>query len=341
MSKRNLVYVIKKSGENNCTLETQERDIVKPAQSEILIRHEYIGLNFYDVDVVRGIIKKKEEFVPGIEATGIIEALGSNLKQNFKIGERVAYCTSRLCGAYANYNIVHEDLVILLPDKVDSSVITGFLLRGMISHTLLKRVFQVDGLCTILLFNPIGALGHILTQWARHLGAKVIGIISSSDIEDKKISFERKKKLAEECGCDLVIDYDDSDFINKVMDFTNGLGIQVVYDSIGGDNLNKSISVLQYCGLFVSLGQNSGIPLKVSMQKVMEKSIFITRPSIFDYKNNANELRITALEIFNLLERQIIKPRINKIYDFNLKSILAAHQDLISRKSNFLNIFRV
>lgn len=323
MSKKNLVYVTKKFDANNLTLESQERELTKPQQNEISIRHEYIGLNFYDIDIVRGI--KKEGFVPGIEATGVIESLGSNLKQDFKIGDRITYCTSRLCGAYAHYNIIHEDIAILLSDKIESSIITGTLLRGMMAHTLLKRVFQVDKLCTILIFNPTGALGHILCQWAKHLGAKVIGVISS----------EKKTE------CDLTINHDDHEFTNKIMDFTQGLGVQVVYDSIGEDNLNKSIPILQYCGLFVSLGQNSGIPLKVSMQKVMEKSIFITRPSIFDYKSNVNELRMTALEIFNLLERGIIKPRINKIYDFDLKNILTAHQDLINRKTSFLNIFKV
>lgn len=347
---KNLLYVIEKSKKRNSSgeivetnsLVLEEREISKPKRNEILIRHDYIGLNFFDVDIVRGMIKKKEGFVPGIEATGVVEDIGSDVKQNFCKGDRVTYCTNANCGAYSKYNSVHEDLVISLPDYIDSHHASALTLRGIFTHALLRRVFAVNSRSTILLFNPTGALGHILSQWATSLGAKVIGVITESanlKFNDLQNYFVSKKKFAESYGCELVLNHNDVHFVEKIMEFTNGEGVQVVYDSIGGNNLSVAIDVMQYCGLFVTLGQNSGIELKVSMQKASEKSIFITRPSIFDYKGNANELRMTALEIYDLVKRGTIKSRLNKIYKFN--EIFVAHQDLINRRSNFLNVIEV
>jgi NADPH2:quinone reductase len=347
---KNFVYCIdriKSKVENNLiektVLRLKERELSKPRDFEILVRHDYIGLNFFDLDVSRGLIKKPDGFVPGIEATGVIESIGKRVKHNFKIGDRVSYCALRNFGSYSHYNAVHEDNLIYIPDDIQNHLVSGFLMRGIFTHALLKRVFKVDETCCILIFNPTGALGHILSQWANYLMVKVIGVINADNtaktIEQNKVIFESKKKLAESYGCNLVLNYSDFDFETKIMDFTKGFGINVVYDSIGNLNLLKVLNVIQYCGLYVSLGQNSGVNLKISMQKVMEKSIFITRPSLFDYKSSVDELRLTAVEVFNLFRKKILKPNLNKIYKFeNLKE---SHQDLINRDASFINILEV
>ena len=350
MTNKNTVYITEKVNKRNPegqiietnSLFREEREVIKPRKNEILVRHEYIGLNFFDVDIVRGIIKKKEGFVPGIEATGIIEAVGSDVRQDFSRGERITYCTNSNCGAYSQYNNVHEDLIIRIPDYVESYDAAAFTLRGIFTHALLKRVFSVNSRSVVLLFNPTGAIGHILSQWCSSVGVKVIGVISENlNLKTTELQsyFATKKQFAENYGCDLVVNYDDVNFVEKIMEFTDGKGVQVVYDSIGGNNLSRAVDVMQYCGLFVSLGQNSAIPLKVSMQKMSEKSVFVTRPSIFDYKGTSNELRMTALEIYELVRRGAIRPRLNKIYKFD--EIFVAHQDLINRRSSFLNIVEV
>jgi NADPH2:quinone reductase len=347
---KNSVYVTSRAKiKNNAgefqevySLKLKEKEISKPMPNEILVRHEYIGLNFFDIDITRGVIKQKDGFIPGIEATGVVEAVGSAVKQNFQKGDRIAYCTAKDCGAYSTYNTIDEKTGVVLPSYIQSHIATSLTLRGVFSHALLRRVFSVDNKSVILLFNPTGALGHILSQWAKHLGALVIGVISDNqNLNEKQITddFIRKKKLSESYGCDLILNYNDADFTEKIMDFTNGVGVQIVYDSIGGQNLSKIIDAMQYCGLFVSLGQNSGIPLKISMQRVMEKSIFITRPSVFDYKASVDELRLTASEVYDLVRRGIIKPNLNKIYKFS--EMIDAHEDLIFRRANFLNIVEV
>jgi NADPH2:quinone reductase len=333
---KNLVYCVdrvKSKVENSIVEKTvlrlKEREILKPRDNEILIQHDYIGLNFLDIDISRGLIKKPDGFVPGIDATGFVRLVGRSVKGDFKVGDRVAYCTSRNFGSYSQYNAVNEDIVISMPDDIQNHIASGFLMRGIFAHTLLKRVFIVDSLCFIAIFNPTGALGHIISQWANYLMVKVIGIITDNanfTIEQNKKEFERKKKISESYGCSMVINYSDLNFEEKIMDFTNGVGINVVYDSIGSLNLLKILNVMQYCGLFVSLGQNSGLNLKISMQKIMEKSIFITRPSLFDYKSSVDELRLTAIEVFNLLRKKVLNPNLNNIYKF--KDLRESHNDL-------------
>lgn len=303
-------------------------------KGEVLIKQKYIGINFYDIDISRGIIKKPNGFIPGIEAVGEVMQLGSDIKSSLKVGDKVCYCTYSDGGAYGEYSIVHEDFLISTPDHIRDDMASAVTMRGVFAHTLLRRVFMVDDSSYIMIFNPSGGLGHILTQLAKHYGAYVIAVISKSNGNELY-----DEVLLKSYGCDLIIGHDDPDFEKKIMVFTTGKGVNVVYDTIGGNNLLKSISVMQYCGLYVSLGQNSGVNLKVSMHKAMEKSIFITRPSLFNYKNLPNDLRLTALEIYDLVRRMVIKPNINKIYKFN--ELKAVQFYMMNRKASFINIVEV
>jgi len=307
------------------------RAFPKLKDREILIKHRYIGLNFYDIDISRSLIKKPDGFIPGIEAVGEVVEVGKN--SNFKIGDKVCYCTHHLGGGYGEYNAIHEDFAIMVPENMDLRIVSAIAMRGIFAQTLLKRVFIVDYSCYILIFNPSGGLGHIITQLAKHYGAFVICATSANYA--KTYDEATLKKY----GCDFILNYDDPDFEKNIMVITAGKGVNVVYDTIGGNNLFKAVPIMQYCGLYVSLGQNCGSHLKVSMQKAMEKSIFITRPSLFEYKHSANDLRSSFVEIHELWKKGAIEPNVNKVYKFD--ELKAAHFYMINRKSSFVNLVAV
>lgn len=314
----------------NGILKLSTTKLGKLKSNEVTLKHSYIGLNFYDIDIVRGLIKKKSAFVPGIEAVGTIQKIGSDVK-NFRIGERVVYCTAHN-GAYATTRNISEDLLIFIPDNISDKTACALTLRGVMAHMLLRKVYITQAGSYILIYNPTGALGYILSQFAAFLNCKIIGVVTND-------SNNMKKKIAQQYGCDLIIDHEDEYFSDKILEFTKGKGVSVIYDSIGNLNFNKSINIMQYCGLYVSLGQNSGTNLKVSMQRAMEKSIFITRPSLFEYKELNYELRLTAAEIYEALNKNIIGVKINKIYDF--ENLLDAHHDLINRNANLSNVIKI
>ncbi len=312
-------------------LKLKTKTFAKLKNKEIRIKHKYIGLNFYDIDTSRSVIKKPDGFVPGIEALGEIVEVGSN--SSFNIGDLVCYCTHHFGGGYGEYNVIDENFAILVPANIDPQNASAITMRGIFSHTLLKRVFIVDHTCYVLIFNPSGGLGHIICQFAKHYGAVVIGVTS------KKETQTYDEQMLKKHGCDLVINYDDPDFEKNIMVLTAGKGVNVVYDTIGGNNLLKSIPVMQYCGLYVSLGQNSGMNLKISMQRAMEKSIFITRPSFFEYKHSVNDLRSSAVEVYELFNRNVIQPQINKLYGF--EELKAAHFYMVNRKVSFINLIKL
>ena len=313
-------------------LQLSESIITDLGPNEVLIKHEYIGLNFYDADIVRGlIVSPKKPFVPGIEAVGVVAVIGANI-DDFTIGERVAYCTHAKGGAYAKYNIVDKRFLIPLPNNISSRDACALLMRGMFAHTILKKVYMADSSSCLLLFNPCGALGYIIAQVARTIDMFVCGIV----IDDKS---GVKKKSCKEFGFDAAFDHEDVDLNDKIVKASGGNRMNIVIDTIGGDNLTKIIDVMGYCSLFVSLGQNSGSFLKVSMRTCMKRSIFLTRPSLFDYKDSTNELRMIAAEIFKMFELEKIKLNINKIYKF--EDLQKALDALRNRKLRFSNLIKV
>jgi NADPH2:quinone reductase len=334
---QNVLYSTFKK-QNKIYLDREERELHKPFRNEILIKHDTIGLNSYDFDISHGVIKMPAGFVPGIEATGVIEDLGSEVSRDFFIGERVAYCTVKESGAYSHFNTVNEDFVVPIPDDIQSHDISGFLLQGIIAHMLFFRVFKVDTSTNILLFNPTSSFGHIVSQLARHFGIRIIGVIN--DYFHNKDKLAEKIRLAEMHGCAIVLTDKDSDLNEKILDFTNGRGVQVVYDTFGNNNLDLIIDVMQYCSLYVVLGRESGHDLKISKENLAKKSIFVTAPSVFDYKSNVDELRLTAANVFDAFRRGIIKPHLNKIYTFDQIS-QAQNEINHNHWSDFINIVRI
>jgi NADPH2:quinone reductase len=310
------------------------KEFRKLKNQEILIKHKYIGMNFYDIDICRSIIKKPDNFSPGIEAMGEIVEIGQNLKTDFKVGDRVCYCTHSSGGGYGEYNIIHENFAIFIPKYLQDHMACAGAMRGIFSFALLNRVFRIDQDCYVLIFNPTGGLGHILSQLAKYYGAYVISVISRLD-DDSNYD----ESLLKKHGADLILDRNDTSINKKILSYTGGKGVNVIYDTIGDENLLQFASVMQYCGLYVSIGQNCGVNLKVSMHKISEKSIFLTRPSLFHYKSFSNDLRLTATEIFELMKKQVIQPYVNNIYSFN--NLKEAHKDMINRKTRYINLIEI
>lgn len=338
----NSIYSINSDNEDFSLAKTKE--VLKEiGENEVLIKHEYVGFNHHDLDLIRNFKKnkfadpknfKKKNFVPGIEAIGKIKGFGKEVKE-FSLNDRVIYITSKNGGGYGEYNIVNKNLLIFHQNEIPPKDALAIASRGIMAHNLLKKVYiSQPGKTILLITNPLGALGHILAQIARFLDLKIIASVDNDESG-------KKKEICKRLGYfDLIVDLDEKEvFSNQIMDFTNGFGVHLVIDTIGGANLRKLVDSMLYCGVFVSLGQNSGLDLSVNLRLLQNKSIFLTRPSIFDYKGYVHELRLTAFEVFRLFLDEKIKPRINKIYQFDdLEDLI---DDAKMRKIRFMNLIKV
>jgi NADPH2:quinone reductase len=288
---------------------------VAPKANEVRIKHTAIGVNYIDVYHRTGVYPLAAPHIPGIEAAGVVEEVGSDVI-DFAPGERVIYGTSASGGAYATHNNIPAKDVIKLPnDLPDEDVLTLFM-KGMTVHMLLCRVYFVMPENTILIHAAAGGVGTYMCQWAKFIGAKVIGTVSSPE----------KAVWAENNGCDYVINTTSEDIVKRVMEITNGKGVPVVYDSVGRATFQQSIDCLAPLGLLVSYGQSSGAVPPVDLSIFAKKSLFFTRPTVFNYKSERNELLMTAMEIFEGMRQGVLKPRIS--HKFALKDAAEAHKAL-------------
>lgn len=289
----------------------------KPKKDEVVIKQTAIGVNFFDVCFRRGQYHlEKMPTILGYEACGIIETIGSEVK-DFKVGERVAYATGGL-GAYAEKRAINQRHLVLVPNNLTDSQIAGSLLKGLMAHTLLHRVYIAKRAQKILIHAAAGGVGHILCQWAKYLGLEVIGAVGS----DEKISFARNN------GCDHVINYKTQNLVEEVAKITSEGGVGLVYDSVGKDTLEKSLECLWPMGICVSFGESSGSCEKLDLNHLVANSLYLTRPTLALYKANPVELKLAAAEVFAAIEQGILKP---KVTTYAFKDVAKAHQDLESR----------
>ncbi len=292
-----------------------------PGLGEVLLRHTAIGLNFIDCYYRTGLYPAPAglPLVPGSEAAGVVEAVGPGVTQ-IKEGDRVAYAT--VLGAYAQRRVVPADKLVKVPDTVSDEQAAGMMLKGMTAEYLLLRTFKVKPGDTILFHAAAGGVGLIACQWARHLGATVIG--TAGDPE--------KVALAKAHGCHHVIDYRKDDFVAAVRGITGGAKCDVVYDSVGADTFPASLDCLKPRGMFVSFGNSSGpvppFPLAMLSQK---GSLYATRPTLFAYVATRPELEASAAALFDVVGRGIVKVGINQRYA--LKDASQAHADLEGRRT--------
>lgn len=289
-----------------------------PGPGEVLLRQHAIGVNFIDIYHRSGLYKLPEYPVTiGSEGAGEVIALGPEVPR-LKVGDRVAYAGS--IGGYAEVRTVRADRLVKIPDGIDYETAAGMLLRGMTVRCLLRDVYRVDARTTLLFHAAAGGVGLIACQWARSLGATMIGTVGSDE----------KAELARENGCAHVINTAREDFVERVRALTAGKGCDVVYDSIGKDTFPKSLDCLRPRGLWASFGNASG-PVPPFELTALKGSLFATRPSILAYTATTQDLEENAADVFEMVLSKKIRISINHRYP--LARAADAHRDLEARRT--------
>ena len=288
-----------------------------PGQHEVLIRQEAVGLNFIDVYYRIGLYKLPTlPAVIGMEAAGVVEEVGSAVTL-WKPGDRVAY-PSQL-GAYARQRVIAADQVVRLPDALDFRTAAAVMLRGLTVQALLRQVHRLEAGQTILVHAAAGGVGLLLCQWAAHLGATVIGVVST----------ERKAGLAQAHGAAHVIVGLD-DLPAKVRRITGGALVPVVYDSVGRDSFTASLDCLAPRGLMVSYGNASGEVTGVSLSQLSQRgSLYVTRPKMMTFIAKRSSLEAAAAELFDVLTSGAVRVEIGQ--SFPLSQVAEAHRALEGR----------
>ncbi|WP_224547627.1 quinone oxidoreductase family protein [Mesorhizobium sp. CA16] len=299
----------------------EDADPGQPGEGQILVRHTAIGLNFIDVYYRSGLYPPLGGFplIPGGEAAGVVLALGPGVDW-LKPGDRIAYAVN--VGAYAEQRVIAADRVVKVPDGIGDEQAAAMMLKGMTAEYLLRRTFPVKAGDTILYHAAAGGVGLILGQWAKHLGATVIGTASSGD----------KIELARAHGFDHVINYKEQDFVAGVEALTGGKKCDVVYDSVGADTFPASLDCLRPLGMFVSFGQSSGPIPPFSISLLAQKgSLYATRPTLFVYNARREDLVKSAEALFDVVKSGAVEIKINQRYA--LKDAAKAQADLEARKT--------
>jgi NADPH2:quinone reductase len=302
-------------------LRWEEHDPGRPEAGEVLLRHEAIGLNFIDVYHRKGLYPMPAlPATPGMEGAGVVEQIAEDVTE-VKIGDRVAYA-GLPPGAYAEVRRIPAHRLVKLPDHVPSRLGAAMMLQGMTARYLLHGCYPVKAGDRILIHAAAGGVGSIVSQWAKHLGAMVIGTVGSA----------QKAEIARSLGCDHPILYRQEDFVERVKEITGGTGVDVVYDSIGKETYLKSLDCLRPMGMMVSFGQSSGSipPLDLGMLAA-KGSLFITRPSLMTYTARREDLLAHARDLFEVVQSGSVKIEIRQTYP--LAQAARAHTDLESRKT--------
>ena len=296
----------------------EEVEVGPPGPGEVKIRQTAIGLNFIDIYVRTGLYPQASfPFIPGMEGAGVVTAVGEGVR-DLKVGRHVAYAGQ--IGAYAEERLVAADRVVKIPAGIADETAAAIMLKGMTAQYLLRRTYKVDRDTTLLFHAAAGGVGLIACQWAASLGATVIGTVGSAG----------KALIARAHGCAHVINIREEDVVAKVKAYTNGKGVDVVYDSIGKDTFPASLDCLKPRGMWVSFGQSSGPvpPFKITL--LLEKgSLFATRPSLVLYTATRKDLIATANDLFDVIAGGKVRIAINQTYP--LADMAQAHQDLEAR----------
>ena len=292
----------------------------KPTDNQVLVKHMAIGVNFIDIYQRTGLYPLNLPSRLGLEASGIVEEVGDKVGE-FKKGDRVCYCNGPL-GAYATHNIVPDNLLLHLPDEIQFETVASSLLKGLTAYFLLHDIYMVGKDDTIIFHAAAGGVGSIASGWAKSLGATVIGTVGS----DEKINYAKSN------GCDHVVNINKESFKDVALKITNNEGVSVVYDSIGKDTLMDSMDSLRKRGLLVSFGNASGVPDPINILDLMKKgSLFITRPTLFDYVKTREELLNASERYFDVLKSGHVKIDVQQ--KFTLEKVGKAHTAMSNRKT--------
>jgi len=299
-------------------LEAVEVEVPSPAAGQILVRHAAVGLNYIDTYHRSGLYPLKLPSGIGLEAAGTVEAVGDGVTR-FKVGDRVAY--NGTMGAYAEAAVAPADRAVKVPEGVSLETAAAVMLKGMTAEFLVRRCFHVKHGDAVLVHAAAGGVGQILVQWCKSLGATVIATVGS----------EAKAAIVRDLGADHVIDYSHEDVAAKVAELTGGKGVAVVYDGVGKDTWTASLKSLARRGVMVTFGNASGPVPPFAPLELSGKSLFVTRPRLFDYIATTEELDESAEALFAVIGSGAVKIDIGQT--FPLAEARAAHEALEGRRT--------
>jgi NADPH2:quinone reductase len=308
-------------------LKWEEVEVGEPGPGQARIRQDAAGLNFIDVYHRTGLYKQPLPFTPGVEGAGTVDSVGPDV-EHLKAGDRVAYAGP--IGGYAEERLVPADRLVKLPDDISFDQAAAIMLQGMTARMLLRAVFPVQQGDTILIHAAAGGVGLAMCQWASALGATVIGTVSN----------EEKAELARAHGCHHPILYTHQDFVAEVKKLTGGEMLPVVYDSVGRTTFTKSLDCLKKRGLMVLFGNSSGPVQPFAPGLLAQKgSLFLTRPTLFDYIGKRQELEQAAADLFEIVSSGKVKIEVKQ--RFPLKDATDAHRALEARQTTGSTILTI
>jgi len=299
-------------------LRLEETEVGRPGKGEVRLKQTAIGVNFIDTYHRGGLYRLPLPTGLGSEAAGVVEAVGDEV-EGIKPGDRVAYAGGPV-GAYAEARLYPADRLVPLPSWIEDRVAAAMMLKGMTAEYLLRRTYTVRKDDFVVIHAAAGATGGIMCQWAKFLGAHVIGTVGSA----------AKIPIAEANGAEYVVSTSDSAWTTQIRDFTDGAGVPVVYDGVGKDTFEGSLNCLMRRGLLVSFGNASGAVPPFSVSTLNDHgALYVTRPSLFHYIATRQELMESAAALFDVVHRGAVTPTIAK--SFSLKDAAEAHRAIESR----------
>jgi NADPH2:quinone reductase len=297
-----------------------DTEIGAPGPGQVRVRQTAVGLNYIDTYHRSGLYPLQFPSGLGLEAAGVVEEVGEGVS-SLKVGDRIAYGTGPI-GAYAGVRNLPANRLVKLPPSISDETAAGMMLKGMTARYLLRATYVVKPGDTILLHAAAGGVGLIMSQWAKALGATVIGTVGS----------DAKADIARAHGCDHVINYAAEDTVKRVRELTGGKGVPVVYDGVGKDTLMISLDCLSPRGLMVSFGNASGpVPPLDVLQLSAKGSLYVTRPTLNTYTASDADLQETAQDLVNVVASGKVKIPVNQRYA--LADVVQAHRDLEGRKT--------
>lgn len=301
-------------------MEYVDVELGQPGPGQALVRHAAIGVNFIDCYFRSGLYPQPLPGALGMEGAGVVEAVGEGVT-HVQPGDRVAYA-GRPNGSYAEARVLPADILLKLPESISFETGAAMMLQGLTVQYLFRRTAQLKRGDTILFHAAAGGVGLIAAQWARALGVNMIGTVGS----------EQKAELARANGCAHVINYNTENFVERVMDITDGKKVSVVYDSIGKDTFTGSLDCLQPLGLMVSFGSASGPVPDFSLGELASRgSLFITRPTLFAYAARRADLESMAADLFDVVGSGAVRIEVHQRYQ--LADAARAHAELEARQT--------
>ena len=298
----------------------EEVDVPAPAAGEVTVRHHAVGLNFIDTYHRTGLYPLPLPAGIGLEGAGVVEAVGDGVTE-VKVGDRVAYAGGPV-GAYAEVRNIPAHRLLKLPENIGFNTAAAMMLQGLTAAYLLRRTYRVQPGDAVLIHAAAGGVGLIACQWAKALGATVIGTVGSP----------AKAELARAHGCDHVINYSTENFTQRVREITGGEGVPVVYDGVGKDTFMGSLDSLRPLGMLVTYGNASGPVPPFDLLLLSQKgSLFVTRPTIVHYTAKRADLEALGTELFDVVASGKVRIEVNQTYA--LKDAAQAHRDLEARKT--------